>query len=220
MDYTGIGSASNNDDRRLHYHYAAENPHLCPLIRDFSKKLVHLEFAASTICRELFFDDFEMQSLRRNGITTGLGTEGGAIEGNERLDTHAIRESVQVCRRRKRSSYRASRIQEAITTAKVQKGGRTTSSLFGGGGGPNLSVARAQREAELLLDEEEEQRYRSVEGSKTWFRRVITWHGLCHANDTWEEVQLAADMEEVGIEWVVASKSAIIIGKQGLIGAG
>ncbi len=211
----------DDDDRRFHNHYAAEIPHLCPLIRDFGKKLVHLEFAASTICRELFFDDFEMQSLRRNGITSGLGTEGCAIEGNEKLDTHAIRESIQACRRQKRSKYRAGRIQEAITTAKAQRGGRTTSSLFGGGGGPNLSVARAQREAELLLDEEEEQRSRSIEGSKTtWFRRVITWHGLCHPNDTWEEVQLAAGMEEVGIEWVVASKSAIIIGEQGLIGAG
>ena len=196
-----------DDDRQFHRYDAADSPHLCPLIRDFSKKLVHLEFAASTVCRELFLNDDEIGSLRRNGVATRLGTEGGVIEGQEKLDTHAIRETVQACRRQKRSQYRTSRIKEAITTAKTQSERITTSSLFGGGADANISAARAQREAEVLLDEEEEQRIRLVQGSKTpWFRRIITWHGLCHPNDTWAEVQLAADMEEVGVEWVVASK--------------
>lgn len=206
-----------DDDQFLHGHDGAECPHLCPLIRDFSKKLVHLEFAASTICRELFFDDIEIRSLRQNGITTGLGTEGGAIEGHERLDTLAIRETVQACRRQKRSKYRTGRIKEAITTAKAQNVVGTTSSIFGGGASANLTVARAQREAEVLLDEEEEQRTRLIEASKTpWFRRVITWNGLCHPNDTWEEVELAAGMEEMGVEWVIASKWALLIGQYGL----
>ena len=198
-----------DDDRRFHSYYAAEFPHLCPLIRDFSKKLVHLEFAASTVCRELFFDDDEMRSLRQNGITTGLGNEEGKIEGQEKLDIHAIRETVQACRTQKRSKYRTSRIKEAITTAKAQSKGTSTSSLFGGGTGAGISAARAQREAEVLLDGEEEQRSRLIEGSKTpWFRRIISWDGLCQRSDTWAEVQLAAEMEEAGVEWVVASKSA------------
>ncbi|CAD6567477.1 MAG: hypothetical protein ASARMPRED_000861 [Alectoria sarmentosa] len=196
-----------DDDRDFHGYDAVECPHLCPLIRDFSKKLAHLEFAAPTVCRELFFDDLEIRSLRQNGITTNLGTGGGAITGHENLDAHAIRESVRVCRKQKRSRYRTGRIKEAITTAKAQSGGTTTSSLFGGGTSANSSAARAQREAEASLDEEEEKRTRSIEGSKTpWFRRIIAWHGLCHPNDTWEEVQLAAGMEEMGIEWVVANK--------------
>ena len=206
-----------DDDRQFSTTHTAEFPHLCPLIRDFSKKLVHLEFAASIVCRELFFDDYEIQSLRKNGITTGLGAEGGAIESHKELDTHAIRETVQTCRRQKRSRHRTSRIQEAITTAEAQSGGTTTSSIFGGsGGGGNLGAARAQRHAEGSLDEEEEQRTRSIEGSKIpWFRRIITWQGLCQPNDTWEEVQLAAGIEEKGIEWVMASKFAIITGPQG-----
>lgn len=196
-----------DDDRDYHGYDATECPHLCPLIRDFSKKLVHLEYAAPTVCRELFFDDLEIGSLRHNGITTGLGTEGGAIEGHEKLDTHAIGETVQACRRQKRSKHRTGRIKEAIATAKAQSGGTTTSSLFGGGTNANLGAARARREAEVLLDEEDEQRARLIQGSKTpWFRRIITWHGLCQPNDTWEEVQLAADMEETGVEWVVANK--------------
>ena len=210
-----------DDPRDFHHAGIAECPHLCPLIRNFSKKLVHLEFAASTVCRELFFDDLEIRSLRQNGITTGLGIEGGAIEGHERLDTHAIRETIQACRRQKGSKYRTGRIKQAITTAKAQCAKPNTSSLFGGGASANVSAARAQREAEVLLDEEEEQRTRTIEGSKTpWFRRIITWHGLCHPNDTWEEVQLAAGMEEMGVEWVVASKFGIPIVQIGLFEAG
>ena len=198
-----------DEERNFHGHDDTECPHLCPLIRDFSKRLVHLEYAASKVCRELFFDDLEIRSLRQNGVMTGLGTEGGAIEGHEKLDTHAIRETIQACRRQKRSKYRTGRIKEATRTAKAQSGGTTTSSLFGAGTSANANAARAQREAEALLDEEEEQRTRLTEGSKTpWFRRIITWHGLCDSSDTWEEVQLAADMEEMGIEWVVASKFA------------
>lgn len=68
-----------------------ERPHICPLLRDFSKQMVHLEFAAATVCRELFFDDLERETLRNNGVMTGLGTSGGAIEGHEKLDTHAVR---------------------------------------------------------------------------------------------------------------------------------
>lgn len=74
-----------------------EGPHLCPLMRDFSKNLVHLEFAAATICRELFFDDVERETLRNNGVATGLGVAGGAIEGHERLDIYAVSSSSDSC---------------------------------------------------------------------------------------------------------------------------
>ena len=202
------------------YHHGYDQPHLCPLIRDFGKKLVHLEFGAATICREVFFDDLEIKSLRQNGVATRLGTDGGAMEEHDKLDTHAIRETVQACRAQKRSNFRAGRIKEAIAAAKAQSGRKVSSSLFGGGASANVSVARAEREAEALLDEEEEQRARLIEGSKTtWFRRLIAWNGLCHSNDTWEEIQLAADMEETGIEWVVASKFAILTGQYRLVGA-
>ena len=209
-----------DNDGDFHGYDDTECPHLCPLIRDFSKRLVHLEFAASTICRELFFDDLEIRSLRQNGITTSLGTEGGATEGDEKLDTHAISETVEACRRQKRSKYRTGRMKEAIRLATARNVGTTTPSLFGGGASASNSAARAQREAEVLLDEEEEQRIRLIGGSKTtWFRRIIAWHGLCHPSGTWEEIQLAAGMEETGIEWVVASMFAILVGSDGLVGA-
>ena len=209
----------SDDDGQFHSYYDVEMPHLCPLIRDFSKKLDHLEFGAPTVCRELFFDESETQSLRRHGVATDLGRDGGTIEGHERLDVHAIRETVQACRRQKRSRHRAGRIKEAITAAKAQSARTKTASLFGGDGiGSNATLARVQREAEVLLDEEEEQRTRLIKSSKKpWFRRIVTWHGLCHPSDTWEEFQLAADIEEAGINWVVASKFAILTEYKGLI---
>ncbi|KAK4696544.1 hypothetical protein P7C71_g1392, partial [Lecanoromycetidae sp. Uapishka_2] len=139
---------------------------------------------------------------------TGLGASGGISEGHEKLDVHAIRETVQACRKSKRTAYRNSRIKGAITEAK-EKGGSTvpSSSLFGGTPNPNAIASRAQREAEAVLDEEEEQRSRSIAGSKIpWFRRIIAWQGLCYAADTWAEMQVAVEMEEPGIEWVLVNK--------------
>ncbi len=185
-----------------------EGPHLCPLIREFSKNLVHLEFAASTVCRELFFDDLERETLRQNGVTTGLGTSGGAIEGSERLDAHAVRETVLACRKSKRTRYRSIRIKEAINAAKEKvKCEAAPSSLFGGVVNPNASASKAQRETEALLDEEEERRSRLIAGSKKpWFRRIIAWEGLCYAADTWAEIELAVELEEEGVEWVIVSE--------------
>ena len=210
-----------DNERNYHGYDVLEQTHLCPLIRDFGKKLVHLEFGAPKVCREVFFDELEIKSLRQNGVATHLGTDGGAMEEHDKLDTHAIRETVQACRAQKRSNFRAGRIKEAIAAAKAQSGRKVSSSLFGGGASASVNVARAEREAEALLDEEEEQRARLIQGSKTsWFRRVIAWNGLCHPDDTWEEIQLAADLEETGIEWVVASKYAILVAQYRLVGAG
>ena len=194
--------------RRTYSYDAHDSPHLCPLIREFAKNLVHLEFASPSICRELFFDDLERESLRKSGITTGIGDLDGQVEGSEKLDTVLIRDTIEACRRQKRTKYRNERVNQAITTAKATSSSTATStSLFGGATTANNATVRAQRETEFTLDDEEESRRRLIEGSKTrWFRRFIAWGGLCCACDTWAEIQLAADMEEKGIELVVASE--------------
>lgn len=184
-------------------------PHLCPLVRDFSKRLNHLEFGAAEICRELFFDDLEIQSLQRNGIDTHFGAEGGAMD-SDKLDKHAIRETVQACRRQKRTNLRNERIKEAIAISDPSTSSQPTStSLFGSSGPSDVqqTLTRVQRETETLLDEEDATRSRLIENSKTpWDRRLIAYHGLCNSNDTWEELQIAAEMEEKGTEWVLACK--------------
>ena len=194
--------------RSNHNYNHESSTHLCPLVREFAKKMTHLEYAADTICRELFFDDFERQSLRQNGIITGIGSAGGVIEGTEKLDTHLIRDTVEACRKQKRIQYRNGRVKEAITMAKANNASDSASSpLFGGAPNQNNIATGAQRDTEFLLDEEEERRSRMIEGSRTpWFRRFITWYGLCSNHDTWAEIQLAAELEEKGVEWVVVSE--------------
>lgn len=196
---------------RPRWNYAYDDhdrPHLCPLIREFAKNLVHLEFAAPSICRELFLDDLERKSLRTSGITTGIRDRDGQIEGSEKLDTVLIRDTIEACRRQKRTKYRNERVKQAISTAKAPSSSTSAStSLFGGAANTNNAAVRAQREMEFTLDDEEESRRRLIEGSKTrWFRRYITWGTLCCSSDTWAEIQLAADTEEKGIELVVASE--------------
>jgi len=204
-------------DVRYHEADPEEIPHLCPLVRKFSRNLVHLEYGASTVCRELFLDEVEMHALEHNGIETGLGTDGGAGDKDfAKLDGHAIRETVQDCRKQKRMKCRNDRVKQAMDAAKSSASSDSISrSLFGGNNAStaNQNAAKAQRDTEALLDEEEGRRTRLVEGSKTpWFRRIVAYRGLCNLTDTWEEIQIAAEMEEKGIEWVLASKSTLSLG--------
>ncbi|KAG8527595.1 uncharacterized protein KY384_007748 [Bacidia gigantensis] len=53
-----------------------ETPHLCPLFRKLGKGLAYLEYGANRICRELFFDDLEIESIAKDGILTNLGMRG------------------------------------------------------------------------------------------------------------------------------------------------
>lgn len=158
-----------------------------------------------------------MHALEHNGIETGLGTDGGAGDKNfAKLDGHAIRETVQDCRKQKRMKCRNDRVKQAMDAAKSSASSESISrSLFGGNNAStaNQNAAKAQRDTEALLDEEEGRRTRLVEGSKTpWFRRIVAYRGLCNPTDTWEEIQIAAEMEEKGIEWVLASKSTLSLG--------
>lgn len=185
-----------------------EPVHLCPLLRRFGKSLRHLEFGASHVCRQLFFDQAEMDSIRRDGITTCLGSHGGSIDGTEQLDAHAIRHAVLECRRKKVAAERQQQINAGLAKAMAAtpKLG-PAKSLFGGEGPTAKNEAKVRREIEQALDEAEEERRRLIEGSKTtWFRRFIGFGGLCCHSDTWKELQIAADMEEAGILWVLVSE--------------
>ena len=186
--------------------------HLCPLVRNLAKNLVHFEFGAPAVCREMFFDDADMQSLRGSAIETGVGAYGGAINKSlGSLDEYAIKETIENCRRQKRSKYRTSQINQAINDTVDTVGFNSVSApLTQTNGNYNTSpaAARAHRETESLLDQAEESRSRTIRSAKPpWFRRIITWDGLCSSVDTWEELRVAADLEEQGIDWILASTS-------------
>lgn len=195
-----------------------EHLHLCPLIRAISKGLAHLEFGAPHICSELFFDETEMESMRKNGVWT----RGGIQDGDNRdtdLDSHAIRQTIQECRHRKRTNYRNQRITDAIGSVKTQSTpGIQPEGLFGRGTNAGAVASRARREMERELDEEEEQRKRSIQESKLkWFRRYISWHGSCDLNQTWAEMRIGADMEEEGVELVLISMADLLMSPSALL---
>ena len=187
---------------------AFEKPaHLCPLLRRFGKGLTHLEFGAGQICRQLFFDEDEMESLRRDGITTCLGSGRGSMGDGQQLDHLALQETVERCRQGKKIKEREERINEAFVEAQLGvKGASSPKSLFGGTSKLSVDESKIRRSMEAMLDDKDECRKRLIEGSKPkWFRRLIAWEGLCCQSDTFEELQSAADMEESGITWVLAS---------------
>ena len=185
----------------------SEDTHLCPLLRQVSKNLVHLEFGADTVCRELFFDETDRRFLQGSGIDMNVGTVGGATNKSlGSLDRHAIKEAIEDSRKQKKMEFRSGQIEQAVTQVMNKLAPSPMSPSPFGGDTSNTVSARAEREAQNRLDEAEERRSRMIEGSKTpWFRRVMTWNGMCSLSATWEEFQIGADMEEKGIEWVLAS---------------
>lgn len=185
--------------------------HLCPLIRASSKGLVHLEFGASHICSEIFFDKLEIDSMRKNGICTGRGTQSGDSRDTDTLDRLAVQQTIRECRQSKRTKYRNERIAEATKHVKTLGASAARSrSLFGGGSSPAAAVTKAQRDMEASLDEEEEQRKRSIlESNMKWFRRYISRYGSCDPNQAWAEMRIGADMEEEGIDLVLISQAFV-----------
>ena len=184
-----------------------DSAHLCPLLRRFGKGLIHLEFAASQICRQLFLDTHEMEGLRRDGVTTCLGSGRGSMTDGQHFDSHAFQVTVEKRRQMHKVEKREERINDAIVEAQAQRRAISApKSLFGDATKTSLDVSRIRRNMEALLDEEDERRKRLIQGSRPkWFRRFIAWEALCCGSDTFEELQRAADMEESGITWVLAS---------------
>ena len=106
-----------------------------------------------------------------------------------------------------RLTLRCSLKRNADSSLNHSKIGAASQSLFGSGPKRPLDIRKIKRDAETVFDEEEAKRERLIEGSKEiWFRRFMAWRGLCGVGGIFEELQIAADMEEDGITWVLASK--------------
>ena len=159
--------------------YIEEGPHLCPLVRHFCKNLVCLEYAAPTICREIFFDDDELREIRKNCNPINP----------DQSDEYAIRQTVIDSRRRWKTQHRKERVQKALREA-----------------GKN-SDARIEMNTELLLDREEEARNRLINSSRfKWKRKIISWGGTCTGRP-WSELEQGADLAEAGVEWTLLGRS-------------
>ena len=181
------------------------NVHLCPLLRHFAKNISHVEFGASGLCKQLLLDDAEILCLREEGISEG------APATRRSLDACAIQRSVRSYRTKARATSRDAGIYP-LKAAGQTYGSRDigSESICGNDKIRKREVPSTDKmrcEAERILDAAEERRKRSIQGSRLpWFRRYISWEGSCSLSDKFEELQIAADIEEEGIVWVLASK--------------
>lgn len=171
-------------------------PHLCPLLRQFSKNIVEFKFAACHVCREIFFDDDEIQSLKQSGVTNNIGSSRGATENSTNLDRIAVHQVITECRTKKKLNYRNSCTADAIAEAKQK----------------NLIAldSTIKINTELQLDREDQARSRQIKDSTSrWKRSIISWEGLCHGTNEWAELQEGANMEEEGVDWVLTSRAFV-----------
>ena len=156
-----------------------KKPHLCPLLREFAKRLSYLEFGASQICRHLFLDEFEIAGLRKEGILTSLGGEGGALLDRDRFDSYAIQRTLDTYRNRRRVAEREKNILKAVGKSRDLTCDTTSSCSHFDGSREAREVEQIKRKAERMLDEQDEQASRLIFDAKTpWMRRYITWNGM------------------------------------------
>jgi hypothetical protein len=165
-------------------------PHLCPLVRQFSKNLVYLKYAARHVCRELFFAHDEISALTQSGLVTNTDYE-EAPEDDWISKAH-IRQLITQHRMWKSRTMRNRQVEEAIAHAKADNS--------------HLDVSTVKCNTQLRLDSEEEARKRTITDSMMpWKRSMIAWKGVCPGNGSWAHLQAGASMEEEGIEVTLTS---------------
>ena len=186
--------------------------HLCPLIREFSKRLERLDFAAPYICSQMFYAEDEMQALDRSSLMPA-GNANGELDSGVELDAAVIEEIITDSRKKSRQAHREQRFEEALAVARKNNRVVTEAGILLTG--PPLTPAQKMRvrtETQLSLDQEEEARQREIEKiDRTWLRRIIMLRGCCSlpeapGAESWPGLQMAAEQEEEGVEWVLASK--------------
>ena len=168
-------------------------PHLCPLLRQFNKNIEEFKYASCHVCREIFFNDDEIRSLKQNGVTNNISSSRGTTDNSTNFDRHALRQVITENRTKKKLNYRNSCIADAINEAKRNNMTALDSTI--------------KINTELQLDREDQARSRQIKDSKSrWKRSIISWEGLCHGTNEWAELQEGANMEEEGVDWVLTSK--------------
>lgn len=185
-----IGYADSEGGSQYPHYQREPPPHLCPLIRQASKNLVYLKYAAPHVCRDMFFTDGEIDALCTVGLTSNMDGWEEDRDFEARFDRPAIESLISQYRVYRSQSARERQVNEAIAQARAD-GGRQ--------GDSNVKL-----DTELRLDREEEARNRTITDSKVpWKRSIIGWSGVCKRSGPWTELQVGASLEERGIEWTL-----------------
>ena len=161
------------------YRDGLEKVHLCPLLREYAKKLTYLEYGASHICKHLFFDELEIEEIRKNGITTCVGGPVGELLTRGKLDLAAIQRAVERCRLQVKAATREARINTGLKEQKPRAEATAASESLFGGTSDFVSKEMIRCRIDSMIDEEEEKRRRLISNAKKpWCRRFMAWDGL------------------------------------------
>ena len=183
-----------------------EPTHLCPLLREYSKRLERLDYASNRVCQQIFFSEEEIGSLEASGAIH-YGALGTVQDMAAEVDSYAIKATIQGSRQKEKKASRGRSVQEAIHKAAASPGSRLSGQTSISG----IQEARVRHDTEMRLDDEEEQRRRLIGRSdKEWMRRIISFGSPCRFGEPWAGMQAGADLEEEGIEWVLASMCMIL----------
>ena len=191
------------DNRDLFNMSQREPTHLCPLIREYSKRLERLDYGSNRVCQQIFFEETEIRALESSGAIH-YGDLGNEEDLAAEVDAYAMKQVIQSIRQRSKQTTREKRIREALDEA------RKTISVPRFSDDSAMSApaaARIRHECEMTFDEEEEQRRRQIgRSNQPWSRRIISFGSSCHFGEAWAGTQVAAELDEDGVEWVLASQ--------------
>lgn len=172
-------------------------PHLCPLVRQFSKGLVYLKYAAPHICRGLFFTNDELNLLKQSGV---MSSSDGYEEAEDDVCSHehAVQQLIIRHRAQKAQIARNWQVREAITRARFDDFRSKRS---------DRAIVRCN--TELRLDRADEARKHIIANSNPpWKRSIISWERPCIGS--WADLQVGASIGEEGIEWTLTSMYLIV----------
>ena len=187
-------------------------PHLCELLREYSKRLEYLDYGSRRVCQSLFYDESELRLLSSNGLLAVRNANDDETNQARAIDAFSIRQLINESRQRSRTKTRERQVQEALQAARNSRKSSQTSRDATEISSQELADAQIRDVAERTLDDEEVRRYRQLNGrNQKWNRRIICLGRLCNSEMTWQGLQIGAELEEEGIEWVLASMSGCFV---------
>lgn len=156
--------------------------HLCPLVREHSKNLPHLDLYLPFVCRELFLTVTERVKLAQAGVAHLVSAHHGGRGDGDMLDHLSTRAIVMEHRKALAHTHLQAAVKKNMADAKAAGKDKTD------------PMARYEEEQKQTA------RLRMIRGGR-WTRVLRCGKGLCRNYEAWEELGELARLDEENIEW-------------------
>jgi len=164
--------------------------HLCPLFREFGKDTPYIDIFLPFVCRELFLTVNERAKLSEADVKRAVGTR----DGGKTDDALDVNSTVAIVKEHRKAVAHASfqaAVKENITEAKKE--------------GKNKIVTLAEYD----INQKNLKRERLIKSEK-WKRVVRCGQRLCRSNESWEELEVLAGLEEENVTWVLGRMLSLL----------